>query len=172
MIPLIASKENCTLQEDARSNRTFVASGTQCIYCAVNQEELYNIIFNTNRILRSKIYKYQTQYVLFIRKLIAQQQKMMEEQRKRMEKAIKEKQFQDQQKRLKEFTAIGGRKVDVDSFMKSIVGDEPKKPQPQCRPGGPVQPGHMASGAAQPAPGKPTTCTKCLMVTVSFKKLL
>ena len=90
-----------------------------------------------------------------VRKLIAQQQKMMEEQRKRMEKAIKEKQFQDQQKRLKEFTAIGGRKVDVDSFMKSIVGDEPKKPQPQpqSRPGGPTQPGHMASGAAQPAQG-------------------
>ena len=87
---------------------------------------------------------------------------MMEEQRKRMEKAIKEKQFQDQQKRLKEFTAIGGRKVDVDSFMKSIVGDEPKKPQPQpqSRPGGQAQPGHMASGAAQPAQGNPITCTK------------
>ena len=101
--------------------------------------------------------------VLFIvRKLIAQQQKMMEEQRKRMEKAIKEKQFQDQQKRLKEFTAIGGRKVDLDSFMKSIVGDEPKKPQPQpqSRPGGPARPGHVASGAAQPAEGKPITCTK------------
>ena len=92
---------------------------------------------------------------------MAQQQKMMEEQRKRMEKAIKERQFQDQQKRLKEFTAIGGRKVDVDSFMKSIVGDaDPRKTQPaagahapaQMRPGGVAQPGQVAAGAAQSQP--------------------
>ncbi len=76
---------------------------------------------------------------------MAQQQKLLEEQRRRMEKALKERQFHDQQKRLKEFTAIGGRKVDVDSFMKSIVG-EPDKKQQQC---GPVQTGrwqHLVCG--------------------------
>ena len=71
-----------------------------------------------------------------------------------MEKAIKDRQFQDQQKRLKEFTAIGGRKMDVDSFMKSIVGDpDPRRRQVQPPPGGAMQPGHVAAGAAQPAPG-------------------
>ena len=78
-----------------------------------------------------------------------------------MEKAIKDRQFQDQQKRLKEFTAMGGRKMDVDSFMKSIVGDaDPRKQhqqqqgQPPLPPGGTKKPGHMVAGAAQPSSGK------------------
>ncbi len=62
--------------------------------------------------------------------MLAQQQRLMEEQKKKMEKAMKERQFQEQQKRLKQFTAIGGRKMDVDSYMKSIVGG-PDHPQQQ-----------------------------------------
>ncbi len=59
---------------------------------------------------------------------MAQQQKLVEEQRRRMEKALKDRQFQDQQKRLKEFTAIGGRKVRTgrNGWKKAIDWDVPR----------------------------------------------
>ncbi len=79
--------------------------------------------------------------------MLAQQQRLMEEQKKKMEKAMKERQFQEQQKRLKQFTAIGGRKMDVDSYMKSIVGGpDPPQQQKHGTPGNPGMSGMPGMG--------------------------
>ena len=40
---------------------------------------------------------------------------------------MKARQYKEQQNRLKEFSALGGRKMDADSMIKSIIGTaEPK----------------------------------------------
>ena len=49
-----------------------------------------------------------------------------------MEEEAKRRQFQEQQKKLREFSAIGGRKMDADSLIQSIMGPEqqPQRGQP------------------------------------------
>ena len=54
------------------------------------------------------------------------QAKQLEGQRKRAEAELKARMFQEQQKRLKEFSAIGGRKMDADSLIKHIIGPDTK----------------------------------------------
>ena len=63
---------------------------------------------------------------LNFRKLAARQAKQFEEQRKRVEAEHKARKFLDQQKRLKELSAIGGRKMDADSLIKHIIGPDIK----------------------------------------------
>ena len=53
-----------------------------------------------------------------------QHQKAAAEHRKRLEQEQKHRQFQDQQKRLKEIRSIGTRHQDADSLIQSIIGGE------------------------------------------------
>ena len=64
------------------------------------------------------------------RKLAARQAKQFAEQQRRVEAEHKARMFQDQQKRLKEFSAIGGRKMDADSLIKHIIGPDTKQQKP------------------------------------------
>ena len=50
------------------------------------------------------------------------EQKMLEDRKRRAEQEVKQRRIQEQQKRLKEFSAIGGRKMDADSLIESIIG--------------------------------------------------
>ena len=79
-------------------------------------------------------------------KMVAHQAKMMEEQRKKMEQAIKARQFQEQQKKLREFSTVGTRKMDADSLINHIIG--PSKPNSKPVPQ-PHQPGAMTAPGLQ-----------------------
>ncbi len=85
--------------------------------------------------------------------MMAQQQRLVEEQKKKMEQEMKHRQFQEQQKKLREFTAIGGRKMDADSLMKSIVGIEQRGPRGQS-----MQQMQMAQQIQHPLAQPPTPC--------------
>ncbi len=74
---------------------------------------------------------------------------------------MKEQQFKEQQKRLREFSAIGGRKMDADSFIEAIVG--PNKPSAPTKPGMGQQPAGLLPqtgvGSGQGSAGQATTIT-------------
>ena len=45
-----------------------------------------------------------------------------------MEQEMKQRQFVEQKKKLQEFSSIGKRKIDPESYMKSLIGDGGSKP--------------------------------------------
>ena len=78
---------------------------------------------------------------------------MLEEQKRRAEHEAKQRRIQEQQKRLKEFSAIGGRKMDADSLIDSILGPKPGQTRQQG-PQGAMPPG-MIPGGGMPPGGMP-----------------
>ena len=72
-------------------------------------------------------------------KRMVDQARKIEGEKKRIEQEMKQRQFVAQKKKLQEFSSIGSRKIDPDSYMKSLIGDSgPKqsaqKAQPQSQP--------------------------------------
>lgn len=74
------------------------------------------------------------------RKLAARHARQLEEQRKKLEAEHRARMFQEQQKRLKEFSAIGGRKIDADSMIKNIIGPDKVRPAGAAQQATPVPP--------------------------------